>query len=57
MALRNLIATDRDKLTAAEFKIDKMRELLRDVYDVAKLGRPIPDGLLARIRVHAAFGR
>lgn len=57
MALKNLIATDKDRLAAKDCKIDDLRELLRDVYDVAKNGKPISDGLLARIRAHAAFGR
>lgn len=57
MALKKLIATEADKLAAAQSKIDDMRELLRDIYDVAKNGKPIGDGLLSRIRVRAAFGR
>ena len=56
MALRDLIATDKDRLAAAEMKIDAMRELLRDIYYVSKDGQRISDGLLSRIRVHAAFG-
>ncbi len=57
MALKRLVATDADKLSAAEQKVDNLRELLRDIYDVAKNGQPISAGLLARIRTHAAFGR
>lgn len=57
MALKRLIAIDDDKLRAAVMRIDELRELLRDVYDEAKNGQPISDGLLSRIRVHAAFGR
>lgn len=57
MALKKLIATDRDKLAAQMQKIDDLRELLRDIYDVAKTGQRISGGLLSRIRAHAAFGR
>ncbi len=57
MALVDLMATDKDRLAAKDRKIEDMRELLRDVYDVASAGKPISQGLLARIRVHAAFGR
>jgi len=57
MALKQLIAKDRDKLAAAELKISDLRELLRDIYDVAKHGKPLSDGLLARVRAQAAFGR
>jgi hypothetical protein len=57
VALKDLKATDKDRLAAKDRKIDDMRELLRDVYDVASAGKPLSSGLLARIRVHAAFGR
>ena len=50
LALKDLIATPADKLQAREAKIDQLRELLRDVYDVAANGTRISDGLLTRIR-------
>lgn len=57
MALKTLIATDRDKLAAAEQRVADLRDVLRDVYDVAKNGKPLSAGLLARVRINAAFGR
>ena len=38
--LKDLIATDRDKIAARDARIAALRELLRDVYDVAKDGEP-----------------
>lgn len=57
MALKNLKATDRDRLVAKEMKIEELRELLRDVYDVTKAGERISDGLFSRIRAQMARGR
>ena len=50
MALKDLIATPADKLRAREAKIDQLRELLRDVYDVTANGKRISEGLLSRVR-------
>ena len=50
MALKDLIATPADKRRAREAKIDQLRELLRDVYDVTANGKHISEGLLSRIR-------
>lgn len=57
MPLKDLIATDRDKIAARDARIAALRELLRDVYDVAKNGEPITEGLLSRIRSQMAAGR
>lgn len=57
MALRDLVATDRDRVAARDEKIAHLRELLRDVYDVAASGEKISDGLLSRIRREMASGR
>lgn len=57
MSLKELIATDKDKLAAAEQKISDLRELLRDVYDVTSRGHRLSLGLMARVRAQAAFGR
>ena len=57
MALKDFIATDRDRLMAREAQINALRKLLRDVYDVAALGQPISQGLLDRIRNNMASGR
>lgn len=57
MALSDLIATDADRLSAKDRKIEELRELLRDVYDVARAGEVISPGLLARIARQAAMGR
>lgn len=54
--LKDLIATDRDKIAARDARIAALRELLRDVYDVAKDGEPISDGLLSRIRSQMTVG-
>ena len=50
MALKDLIATPADKLRAREAKIDQLRELLRDVYDVTANDKRISEGLLSRVR-------
>lgn len=42
-------------LDAAD-EIERLRELLRDVYDVANSGEKIGDGLLDRIRQQMARG-
>lgn len=57
MALKDLIATDADKVAARDVTIDALRELLRDIYDVAASGDRISEGLLARIRSQMASGR
>jgi len=57
MALKDLIATDKDKLASQDIVIEGLRELLRDVYDVAKNGGPLSDALMSRIRVQMASGR
>lgn len=57
MALKDLIATDKDKLASKDIVIEGLRELLRDVYDVAKNGEPLSSGLMDRIRVQMASGR
>lgn len=57
MALKDLIATDTDKLASKDIVIERLRELLRDVYDVTKNGEPLSDGLMSRIRAQMASGR
>lgn len=57
MPLKDLIATDRDKIAARDARIAALRELLRDVYDVAKNGEPISEGMMLRIRSQMAVGR
>lgn len=57
MALKDLIATDKDRIASADAKIEELRNLLRDVYDVAKSGEPISEGLLSRIRGQMAAGK
>lgn len=57
MALKDLIATDKDRMSAKDAEIAALRNLLRDVYDVASAGQPISHGLLERIRGQMASGR
>lgn len=57
MALKDLIATDADKVAARDVTIENLRWLLRDVYDVVSSGTPVSDGLLSRIRSQMAVGR
>lgn len=57
MALKDLISTDKDRVTDLNRKISELRNLLRDVYDVASSGHTISEGLLSRIRRQMASGR
>ena len=57
MALKKLMATDKDRLLSRQMKIDSLRELLRDVYDITKNGKPMSEGLMSRIRSQMAAGR
>jgi hypothetical protein len=57
MALKDLIATDKDRLAGKDYTIDHLRNLLRDVYDVLASGTPVSEGLLSRIRHQMARGR
>jgi hypothetical protein len=56
MALKELIATDKDRIAGKDVKIDQLRNLLRDVYDVLSVGEPVSEGLLSRIRHQMARG-
>lgn len=56
MALKGLIATDADRVASRDVRIDQLRNLLRDVYDVVAGGGTISDGLLSRIRAQMANG-
>lgn len=56
MTLKDLIATDKDRLAGKDYTIDQLRNLLRDVYDVLAAGQPVSDGLLSRIRHQMAHG-
>ena len=57
MALKKLMATDKDRLLSRQMKIDSLRELLRDVYDITKNGKPMSEGLMSRIRSQMAPGK
>lgn len=57
MALKDLIATDSDRVKHRQMQINMLRDLLRDVYDVAASGERISDGLLNRIRCQMSHGR
>lgn len=57
MPLKELIATDKDRLAAKDDTISRLRELLRDIYDVAANGHTISAGLLDRIRGQMDHGR
>lgn len=56
MALKDLIATDADRVKGRDVTIDMLRSLLRDVYDVLASGKPVSEGLLSRIRHQMACG-
>jgi hypothetical protein len=56
VALKELIATDKDRLVGKDYTIDQLRNLLRDVYDVLASGTPVSEGLLSRIRHQMARG-
>jgi len=56
MALRDLIATDKDRIVGRDVTIDMLRNLLRDVHDVVAVGQPVSEGLLSRIRTQMARG-
>jgi len=57
VALKKLLATDADRVAARDVKIDDLRELLRDVYDVLASGKSVSEGLLSRIRRQMAVGK
>lgn len=57
MSLKDLIATESDRVKHREMQINMLRDLLRDVYDVAASGERISEGLLSRIRCEMAHGR
>lgn len=56
MALKDLIATDAEKHAACLAKVDHLRALLRDVYDVLAVGETPSEGLLSRVRAHMDRG-
>lgn len=57
MSLKDLIATDADRVKHRQMQINMLRDLLRDVYDVAASGERISEGLLSRIRCEMSHGR
>ena len=56
MPLKDLIASDADRLVWRDMKIDMLRNLLRDTYDALARGEKINEQLLSRIRHQMARG-